>query len=337
MNGIDRSTDYVAYTRESIRDGRVGFQVGDAQALPIANAACDAVVSGFLLRNVVDLPGSLREQRRVHAGDDRRLCIEGDPIRRDVVGVFDAKAGIRQMEFILDPLVKLQHFEPARMHHDLKPCARSVREKALERINAEDADAFGDAADHAGGEVGGGDGGSSEEIFKLLPVLDRYPLAQIVIHPRTARQMYGGRPDLDAFERCLALSRHRIAYNGDIVHVAGFKELQARFPAVDEWMIGRGALTDPFLPAAIKTGADPGPDRVRRFKAFYDDLFDRTRVRLSGPGHLLARMKGYWTYFAAAFTDGERLAKQIHRTFQLPRYIDTVERFFQAEAVWREK
>ena len=86
----------------------------------------------------------------------------------------------------------------------------------------------------------------------------------------------------------------------------GFKELQARFPAVDEWMIGRGALADPFLPAAIKTGADPGPDRVRRFKAFYDDLFDRTGERLSGPGHLLDRMKGYWTYFAAAFTDGER-------------------------------
>ena len=36
-----------------------------------------------------------------------------------------------------------------------------------------------------------------DEIFKLLPVLDRYPLSQIVIHPRTARQMYGGRPDLD--------------------------------------------------------------------------------------------------------------------------------------------
>lgn len=166
-----------------------------------------------------------------------------------------------------------------------------------------------------------------DEIFKLLPVLDRYPLTQIVIHPRTARQMYGGRPDLDTFESCLALSRHRIVYNGDIVHVAGFKELQARFPKVDEWMIGRGALADPFLPAAIQTGADPGPDRVRRFKAFYDDLFDRTGERLSGPGHLLDRMKGYWTYFAAAFMGGEALAKQIHRTFQLPRYIDTVERF----------
>jgi tRNA-dihydrouridine synthase B len=174
-----------------------------------------------------------------------------------------------------------------------------------------------------------------DEIFKLLPVLDRYPLSQIVIHPRTARQMYAGRPDLDAFERCLVLSRHRIVYNGDIVDAAGFTALQARFPGIDEWMIGRGALSDPFLPAAIKTGTAPGPDRVRRFKAFYDDLFDRTRERLCGPGHLLDRMKGYWTYFATAFTSGEALAKQIHHTFQFPRYVDTVERFFQEEAVWK--
>ena len=66
-----------------------------------------------------------------------------------------------------------------------------------------------------------------------------------------------------------------------------------------------------------------------------DDLFERTRARLSGPGHLLDRMKGFWTYFAAAFTEGPALAKEIHRTFQLPRYIDTVERFFLENATWR--
>jgi tRNA-dihydrouridine synthase B len=174
-----------------------------------------------------------------------------------------------------------------------------------------------------------------EEIFNLLPILDRYPLSEIVIHPRTARQMYGGRPDLATFERCLAFSRHRIVYNGDITDVGGFRALQARFPAIESWMIGRGALADPFLPAAIKNGPHAAADRVQRFKAFYDDLFDRTRERLSGPGHLLDRMKGFWTYFAAAFTEGPALAKEIHRTFQLPRYTDTVERFFQENAVWR--
>jgi tRNA-dihydrouridine synthase len=177
---------------------------------------------------------------------------------------------------------------------------------------------------------------TADEILKLLPILDRYPLSEIVIHPRTARQMYGGRPDLETFGRCLTLSRHRIVYNGDITDVPGFRTLQARFPQVGSWMIGRGALSDPFLPAAIKDRLPPRADKVRRFKAFYDDLFERTRERLCGPGHLLDRMKGYWTYFAATFTDGAVLAKQVHRTFQLPRYIDTVEHFFQEKAVWRE-
>jgi len=175
-----------------------------------------------------------------------------------------------------------------------------------------------------------------DEIFELLPVLDRYPLTEVCIHPRTARQLYGGSPDLETFARCLALTRHRIVYNGDIVDLAGFHAMQARFPSVDSWMIGRGALCDPFLPAAIKAGTDGEADKVRRFKAFYDDLFARMGERLSGPGHLLDRMKGFWTYFAPAFTEGPDLAKQIHRTFQLPRYVDAVEQFFQEKAVWRK-
>jgi tRNA-dihydrouridine synthase len=175
---------------------------------------------------------------------------------------------------------------------------------------------------------------TADEIYPLLPILDRYPLAEIIIHPRTARQMYSGRPDLGTFERCLGLTCHRVVYNGDIVDVDGFEALRARFPGIDTWMIGRGALADPFLPAEIRAGFGPAEDKVARFKAFHDDLFERTRERLSGPGHLLDRMKGYWTYFAAAFTEGAALAKQIHRTFHLPRYVDTVERFFQEKAVW---
>jgi tRNA-dihydrouridine synthase len=175
-----------------------------------------------------------------------------------------------------------------------------------------------------------------DEIFKLLPVLDRYPLRTITIHPRTARQMYGGAPDLDAFQACLDQSRHRIIYNGDIADRQGFRALEARFPRVAAWMIGRGALSDPFLPAAIKNGEDVAAGQVEKFKCFYDDLFARYQEKLCGPGHLLDRMKGFWKYFAAAFENGQLLEKKINHTFKLPRYIETVERFFREEAVWRE-
>lgn len=44
---------------------KVSFTAADALKIPYANHSFDAVVSGFLLRNVVDLPMSLSEQWRV--------------------------------------------------------------------------------------------------------------------------------------------------------------------------------------------------------------------------------------------------------------------------------
>jgi tRNA-dihydrouridine synthase len=174
-----------------------------------------------------------------------------------------------------------------------------------------------------------------DEIFKLFPVLDRYPLEEIIIHPRTGRQMYAGLPDLDTFQACLAATRHRIVYNGDINELEGFQALAARFPGIDTWMIGRGALSDPFLPSVIKAGRDEIPDKAEKFRAFYEDLFAAYRERLNGPGHLLDRMKGFWTYFAGAFKNGRELEKAIHRTFKLPRYLETVERHFAETAEWK--
>jgi hypothetical protein len=47
-------------------------------------------------------------------------------------------------------------------------------------------------------------------------------------------------------------------------------------------------------------------------------------------------MKGFWAYFAQRFVNGPSLAKRIHRTFTLPRYLDAVERFF-VEEIGREE
>ena len=56
----------------------------------------------------------------------------------------------------------------------------------------------------------------ADEILRVLPVFNRYPLHEIIIHSRTADQMYEGAVDLDSFEKCLPLSKHEVVYNGDI-------------------------------------------------------------------------------------------------------------------------
>lgn len=49
---IDRSPAYAAFARHDLRDGRAGFAVGDVRAIPLADAVCDAVVSGLMLNFV---------------------------------------------------------------------------------------------------------------------------------------------------------------------------------------------------------------------------------------------------------------------------------------------
>jgi tRNA-dihydrouridine synthase len=173
-----------------------------------------------------------------------------------------------------------------------------------------------------------------DEIFDVLPVLNRYPLSEIILHPRTAAQMYGGRPDWVRFSAAAAESAHPVVYNGDINTVGDFCRASRRFPGIDRWMIGRGVLVDPFLPSAIGGAPPPENERLERFRAFHDDLVEGYRRRLSGPGHLLDRMKGFWKYIGIGFEGGRRAAKQIHRCKGIQRYNELVEAFFDAGPTW---
>lgn len=177
---------------------------------------------------------------------------------------------------------------------------------------------------------------NSNEIFQLMPIFNRYLLEEIVIHPRTGKQMYGGEADLEAFEKCLESTHHRVVYNGDITNLAAFRRFSSRLKATNRWMIGRAAVANPFLPAIIKCGQDKFSDKVAIFRQFYQELFEHYQQEFSGPGHLLERMKGFWTYFSQSFKDGRKIRKKVHRTHKLARYLDIVEKFFEEEAQWKD-
>jgi demethylmenaquinone methyltransferase/2-methoxy-6-polyprenyl-1,4-benzoquinol methylase len=57
----------------------VPFTQADVYALPYADASFDAVVSGFLIRNVVDRVAAFREMARVTRPGGRVVCLETTP------------------------------------------------------------------------------------------------------------------------------------------------------------------------------------------------------------------------------------------------------------------
>ena len=54
------------------------------------------------------------------------------------------------------------------------------------------------------------------ELVSLMPMINRYPLAVLTIHARTARQMYEGECDVERFREAAALSVNPVMYNGDV-------------------------------------------------------------------------------------------------------------------------
>ena len=181
---------------------------------------------------------------------------------------------------------------------------------------------------------------SSDDLFRLLPVLNQYPLEAVIIHPRTGIQQYEGEIDHNAFEQCLSVLKHPVVYNGDIRSVDDYKRLSQRFENINQWMIGRGCLADPFLPSVIKTGDTELPDRIQVMKRFHDDLFEKYSRVLHGPSHLLNRMKGIWRYLSFSLQNCERFTKKINKTQRPDQYVDLVNLCFenaQREADFKSK
>lgn len=62
------------------------FTQADAYRLPYADETFDAVVSGFLVRNVVDQTAVFREMRRVTKPGGRVVCLETTPPNSTLIG-----------------------------------------------------------------------------------------------------------------------------------------------------------------------------------------------------------------------------------------------------------
>lgn len=173
---------------------------------------------------------------------------------------------------------------------------------------------------------------NSEEILQVLPILDQYPIKNIAIHARIGKQLYKGGVNLDAFQLCVDNTKHKLYYNGDITSVAKFQEMQQRFPTIDHWMIGRGLISDPFLPSMIKKNTTEYPEnKIDLFSAFHDTLYAIYSESLSGSTHILLKMYHLWEYFSNTFSNPHKVLKKIKKAQSIRNYEAAVAEIFKNE------
>ncbi len=177
---------------------------------------------------------------------------------------------------------------------------------------------------------------NSEEILALIPIFNQYPIPELIIHPRIGKQMYAGQVDLKRFAECLALSKHPVVYNGDIFNLAAYNTLQKQFPQINKWMLGRGILANPFLPAQIKGWESGQTNKLERIIQFHDNYAGQYAEILSGTTHIVDKLKEFWSFVHHVFEEGDAFFHQLKKAGHYDNYKIMVRRFFATQPVVRD-
>ncbi len=155
---------------------------------------------------------------------------------------------------------------------------------------------------------------SHEEVDKLIKIWSKYPISELIIHPRAGSDLYNGTPDMDAFRAvhdAFKASDTLITYNGELRTAADVDELMNAFPDLDRIMIGRGLLINPSLADEIRGGNHFTHDML---DAFLDDLWKEYEAVLSGPRDILFKMKELWFWLGLSFPNKADEIKEIRKT-----------------------
>jgi len=162
---------------------------------------------------------------------------------------------------------------------------------------------------------------SPEEILQVIPVLNDFPLCEVILHPRIAKQLYSGFPDQELFSRVSGLILPPLVYNGDLCTQEDFLGAKAKFVKVSNWMIGRGLLKNPFLASEIKGVQLPGRlEKIELMERFHEEIVGQYAGMLSGQGHLITRMIKFWEYFSFLFPNPHKSFKRVKKSVNRSKY-----------------
>ncbi len=143
------------------------------------------------------------------------------------------------------------------------------------------------------------------EIMPIIDVLNRYPIAETILHPRTAAQKYEGMANKSFFAEIYPKFNMPVIYNGDIINKGQVNEMENLFPDIKGYMIGRGAFINPFITNQINGVEFTDAEKMDKYKEFYFALHNYYKKKTQTNLGFLGRMKDLWWYFSQSFHKGE--------------------------------
>ncbi|MBR1470712.1 MAG: tRNA-dihydrouridine synthase family protein [Lachnospiraceae bacterium] len=197
-----------------------------------------------------------------------------------------------------------------------------------------------------------------EEFAPILEVYNKYPMTELIIHPRVQADQYKGPVRMDAFLNALQECKMPVVYNGDIfsaedyqkkmaciasavpdgnTHAGAEEEVSAAMDAAGyeaklrAVMLGRGLMRDPALARELhhyelqrhtgQTVRDTAAATREELRAFHDRIFDAYQELFDGEMPLLFHMKELWGSMSTLFPEKEKSLKKIRKSRNAVEYL----------------
>ena len=177
---------------------------------------------------------------------------------------------------------------------------------------------------------------SAKGFAGVLGIFNKYPVKELIIHPRVREDFYANKPNWEVFKEALTDSRAPVCYNGDIFTKEDYNRLIGTFPQLSSVMLGRGLVSNPFLVEEIsKVMSVDGKDNatadiidVPRFWDFHDDILENYQRVIPSDLELtvLFKMKELWRYMIVKFGNSEKWQRKINEAKSIVEYKNIIAR-----------
>lgn len=171
-----------------------------------------------------------------------------------------------------------------------------------------------------------------DEFYELLDIYNKYPISELIIHPRVQKDMYKNTPRMEIFDYAVEHSKNPLVYNGDICTLENYEHFAGHYlkkgEKTESWsvtcdkvnagitavMLGRGLISNPGLAAQIVNGERLDRNTLRNF---YDALVEAYRAEIPDEKNVVFKIKENLFYLVNLFEDKESLWKKIKKSGRL--------------------
>lgn len=152
------------------------------------------------------------------------------------------------------------------------------------------------------------------EFPKLLEIFNRYPVQELIIHPRVRKDFYKPPLHTEWFDYAVQNTSLPLCYNGDLFTAEDIHHQRRKYPHLNALMLGRGLIGDPGMLTA-------GGTNIRTLERFHNELLEEYTVTFGSERNAMFRMKENWHYIGCKFIGAEKLLKQLRKTTDVNEYL----------------